>query len=735
MAAGRDGRGELPPTLRDALILRVEALPEAAQELLRVVAAGQRVDHDVLREVSGVDGRPLREALREAVAHGLLVADEDGRYAFRHALLREAVVDDLLPGEQTELHLELAEAIERRVAAGAGGRDGAAEVAHHFAEAGDRPRAFGGGAARGDDAEGVHANGEAAVLLERALELWPQLPDAVDLAGCDHVDLLRRAARAHTRSGELEPGARPAARGARRARRRGRPAAGRGAAGADWAARCGASARAPRRWPRTTAALALLPPGEPSVERAQVLAAQGRAFMLAERFAEGAERCREAIDAARAADSPAMEGDALNSLGVCQAGLGDLEAGEAALRRSIEIGREIDDPDAVHRGFSNLVDALLMAGQAQRAREVALEGLEELTTSGQVRWLTLTLAEIEFRLGEWDSAEAHAPAEDVARTGGDTRMNFLLRRSEVLLGRGDVDAAVALLEDAHERSAQLARAAVARAGRGACWPRRTGRRRRFDDARTAVRCGLDRLAGDRTRVGAVAAAGGGRRGRRRAAGPRPRPARGRGRGASRNAEAMAALAAEAAAAPNAVARPRVHVFAAVAAAEAARAAGRPDPAAWAAVAARWDELSEPYRGRARQVARGRGPRAGRRPRRRAGGRRARARGRGAPRRALAARRARDARPPRAPAARRRRRRSTATRRTAAAGAGRRARPDRPRARGPRPPRRGPHEPRDRRGALHGREDRERPRLADPREARRAQPDGGGRRRAPARPGA
>src|SRR3712207_1453473 len=44
LAAGRDGRGELPPTLRDALILRVEALPEHAQEVLRVVAAAQRVE-------------------------------------------------------------------------------------------------------------------------------------------------------------------------------------------------------------------------------------------------------------------------------------------------------------------------------------------------------------------------------------------------------------------------------------------------------------------------------------------------------------------------------------------------------------------------------------------------------------------------------------------------------------------------------------------------------------------
>ena len=48
--------------------------------------------------------------------------------------------------------------------------------------------------------------------------------------------------------------------------------------------------------------------------------------------------------------------------------------------------------------------------------------------------------------------------------------------------------------------------------------------------------------------------------------------------------------------------------------------------------------------------------------------------------------------------------------------------------------RGRDEPRDRRRAVHGREDRERPRLADPGQARRPHADPGGRARAPARPG-
>src|SRR5262249_29706009 len=111
LAAGMDGRGSLPPTLRDALMLRIERLSPDAQELLRLLAAGRRLDHDLLAAASSIDPRV---PIREAVAAQLVVADEDGFYAFRHALLREVVVDDLLPGERAQLHLALAKALEAR---------------------------------------------------------------------------------------------------------------------------------------------------------------------------------------------------------------------------------------------------------------------------------------------------------------------------------------------------------------------------------------------------------------------------------------------------------------------------------------------------------------------------------------------------------------------------------------------------------------------------------------------
>ena len=196
LAAGTDGRGSLPPTLRDALMLRIERLSGDAQETLRVLAAGRRLDHEILTEASGIDPRALRDALREAVAAQLVVADEEGRYAFRHALLREVVVDDLLPGERAELHLALARALEKRAEGlpAHGGAHLAAGIAHHYYASGDQPKALVASVRAAQAAEAVHASGEAAALYSRALQLWDRVANAEELAGLDHVALLRAAA-------------------------------------------------------------------------------------------------------------------------------------------------------------------------------------------------------------------------------------------------------------------------------------------------------------------------------------------------------------------------------------------------------------------------------------------------------------------------------------------------------------------------------------------------------------
>ena len=103
---GSARRRQLPWHLADLLLVRLDRLGEHAREVVRVAAvAGRRVPHALLASVIGSARRgPGRRAARGG-RRARARADRGGRgYVFRHALLAEAVYDDLLPGERVRLH-------------------------------------------------------------------------------------------------------------------------------------------------------------------------------------------------------------------------------------------------------------------------------------------------------------------------------------------------------------------------------------------------------------------------------------------------------------------------------------------------------------------------------------------------------------------------------------------------------------------------------------------------------
>ncbi|MBZ6294149.1 AAA family ATPase [Streptomyces olivaceus] len=114
VAAHEGSRTGLTDSLRDLLLVRVEALPESAQRVARIVAeGGSTVEHRLLAAVAGLGEDDLIEALRAAVNANILLPAPDGDgYRFRHSLVREAVGDDLLPGERSRLNRRYAEALD-----------------------------------------------------------------------------------------------------------------------------------------------------------------------------------------------------------------------------------------------------------------------------------------------------------------------------------------------------------------------------------------------------------------------------------------------------------------------------------------------------------------------------------------------------------------------------------------------------------------------------------------------
>jgi DNA-binding CsgD family transcriptional regulator/tetratricopeptide (TPR) repeat protein len=198
LAAGLHGEA-LPLGLTDVLLARVEQRSPAAQRVLRIAAvAGRRVRHELVSAVGQLSFAELEAALAETVHHHLLVVSDDGRYRFRHALLREAVLADLLPGERVRLHASIAAYLVAEPGAGT-----AAERAHHARESNDLPGAFGASLEAATDACSVGAPAEQLQHLETALALWPAVPDPAGRAGRDQAALLLETAAAARTVGEL----------------------------------------------------------------------------------------------------------------------------------------------------------------------------------------------------------------------------------------------------------------------------------------------------------------------------------------------------------------------------------------------------------------------------------------------------------------------------------------------------------------------------------------------------
>jgi DNA-binding CsgD family transcriptional regulator len=195
----------LPESLRDLLLDSVRRLPEDTQEVLRVASTGGGTSgHALLAAVTGLDDAALTRALRPAVIANVLRPQGDG-YAFRHELIREAVHEDLLPGEHGRLHSRFAEAIDADHALVPPGR-AAIEMAHHWHSAHDAVWALIAAWQAAAQAGRAVAAAERLSLLARVLELWDQVPDAAERIGAEHTRVLEEATEAAHDGGEFERG-------------------------------------------------------------------------------------------------------------------------------------------------------------------------------------------------------------------------------------------------------------------------------------------------------------------------------------------------------------------------------------------------------------------------------------------------------------------------------------------------------------------------------------------------
>ncbi|WP_244284199.1 helix-turn-helix transcriptional regulator [Agromyces badenianii] len=397
----RDESG-LPDTLRELLLARYERLSEGAQALLRVVSVGGvRISHALLEAVFDGTAGELDLAARESVLAGVLTIDGDD-YTFRHALVREAILADLLPGERARFHARYAEAYE--TAAAAGTRRLAAEISFHWLGAHDAARAFPAAIQAMREARAAAAFATAAQLGERALGLWDVVPDPVGAAGMVKLELMGRTASHLRNAGEGER---------------------------SLALVKAALAECPRddpQYPRLLRDKAVylanvgrpgsIPVLEDALEalgehgsselRMTVLTVLAGRFMIEGRLDEAVDTAERALAAALEIDSPRYASIATNVAAVSRASRGEVEAGLRGLERARELAE--GDGSALLRYWVNASDLQFLVGNHHEAVRLAEAGLEQARAQGVERSSGVILASNAvdplFALGEWDRAAA-----------------------------------------------------------------------------------------------------------------------------------------------------------------------------------------------------------------------------------------------------------------------------------------------------------------------------------------
>src|SRR5256884_139203 len=185
----------LPPTVKQAILLRVERMTDAQADILRAAAVlGRSFDYRMLVGVSQRPEAAVLNALRSFVQEQLMDEEVSGRYRFRHALTREAIHDDLIAPERERLHACAADWLRSQLF------PDKHDLAYHLMAAGHWDEAVPVAIEAAQAAEADKAYADTAMLYERIVE---HVPDP-----CERARVLSELGKAHFFAGETRRGQR-----------------------------------------------------------------------------------------------------------------------------------------------------------------------------------------------------------------------------------------------------------------------------------------------------------------------------------------------------------------------------------------------------------------------------------------------------------------------------------------------------------------------------------------------
>jgi DNA-binding CsgD family transcriptional regulator len=380
----------IPDTIRDAVLLRLDRLSEAALRLLETAAvAGFEFDLELVFELANSEA-----GFEELTEHQLIREIEPGQAAFRHALTREAVYGEISWTRRRALHRQIASHLE------IGGAPPEL-VAEHWLLGRELNQARRALLLSAQKSCQIHAYRDAAQAAQRALELWPEGEDeAQRLAVLDQLGqcaqlcgLLAEAARAWREAAE------------------GWQLAGDIRQFAEFQRRLATVYELQSAWGqvltvRQVAAQAFAIaglPGEAAVER---LAAAAH-LQSAGNFGLALELTRQAAQAADQIGRPdlkartlGLEGHILAKLGQFQLGL---EKTQAGLALALEHGL-IGPTAEIYQRLASIFEHAANYSAARETYFTAVNFCEERGVSGMAQFCLACVAVVLHQTGEWQQA-------------------------------------------------------------------------------------------------------------------------------------------------------------------------------------------------------------------------------------------------------------------------------------------------------------------------------------------
>ncbi len=435
----------VPGLMHDLLLRHVEKLSPPAARLARLASVeGSHLDLEILQDASTLDPAAFASAMHEMLENNVVVRRGD-RFTFRHALLREAVHDDMLPGELVERHAAYARALRGQVEAGSTEHrwQYGASLALHATGARDWTLALEASVWAGIAGK-QYGSPAAADHFERALELWDRVPDAPARTGLAKADLPRLAARVLANEGRgvnplleravalLEPDGDPLA--ACRVLT---------AVGAHWVDVPGL----PSRREALDRAVSLAG-ATPSRELAEALIASAFHGCRVGHYAEALGFATRGLDVARAIGADDLVSEALWELTEPLWCLGQCSESLELHRQAVREAERADELGTALEASGELAWYLYLYGSADEALEIARRVREAATRAGLLRSVAFGAEqEVEILVGQGHFAEAEALFEAYCVA---TKLEFRLRWTRCLLRivRGDMRGALAIEEAA-----------------------------------------------------------------------------------------------------------------------------------------------------------------------------------------------------------------------------------------------------------------------------------------------